>query len=179
MTKSLLLPSPLLLGSVRAAARMVEQEAKMGLWGSPGILPASTPTHTPHTIYLTALGTLQHRYLGELSMCHTQLPVPRGYQSPNEVSLKSWTSQPGIVCNSNLLQCLCSFLTYLLSISTKNTQYSRALGTAGACASQVSQASQASQSLVLVTLSGTGQAERLKGDSRGPQLVTFVPLLLT
>lgn len=111
VTKSLPLPSSLLLGSVRAAARMVEQEAKMGLWGSPGVLPASTPTHTPHTIYLTALGTLQHRYLGELSMCHTQLPVPRGYQSPNEVSLESWTSQPGIVCNSNLLQCLCSLLT--------------------------------------------------------------------
>lgn len=37
---------PLLLGSLRAAARMVEQEAKMGLWGSPGVLPASPPTHT-------------------------------------------------------------------------------------------------------------------------------------
>lgn len=98
-----------------------------------GVLPASTPAspthrHKPHKAS-QHWGHFRHKHLGALRKWHTQLPVPRGDENLNKISLQCRTVQPGDrVCNSNLPQRLCSFLPYLLSASTKKVQFYTSFG---------------------------------------------------
>lgn len=146
-------------------------EAIVGLWDSPGPLPASTPnTHITHTV------SQQWEHFSIDTLVPTD--VPRSASCPQRLSepdrdlftmldLPAWEG----VCNSNLLRCHCSFLTYLLSTYTKNTQFSRGFGNCLSCPCQ---------SLVLVTFSGTreGRKAEERRDLISGQLLSFVPLLL-